>query len=251
MCGPNPLGWKRSSLGDPVHALRRLLILLLALAGTGLLVGGVAVAQEGPPPYPPGESEVACDRTETQPGDPPFCRARGFAPGSQVDVVARGPVQGGQAAGVLVPAGADGEVILAAAQGPEVILEATVTADGEGFASVEITVPEDARPGTYEVVFSGRAPDGSPHRATGAFQVPAAEAQPQPEPDGLVRTGAWLTRGLALVVVLIAGGGVLLGLTRRSAPQGSPGDRVPSRVPEPGKPHGPARTPSGVWSARH
>lgn len=175
------------------------------LAAAAMLLPAAATAQQ--PPYPPSEAEVACDQTATEPGDPPFCAARGFAPASQVTVTLTGPLTAGTAAGGAVVVATVALAAPVAVAAPAVVAETTVTADGEGIAQATVPVPAGTTPGTYRMTFAGSAPDGSAHEPSTTVEVlPAGE---------LTTTGAGVTRALVVVAVLVGVGALLVYAARR------------------------------------
>lgn len=192
--------------------------LLLAVPATA------ALGQQGPPPYPPGQSEIACDRTAGTPGSPPFCTAGGFAPGSDVSVSVRGPRGAGNTnlSTIRVAGATTGGLAAAQQPGASVIFSTVVQADAGGIASATIEIPDDARNGVYDVTFSGISPDGSPHQPATTIRVTAvaAGAGPvNPAPDAgsspLPRTGLALPRWGVAVVLLIGAGLALVYVGRR------------------------------------
>lgn len=189
--------------------------LLLAVPATA------ALGQQGPPPYPPGQSQVACDRTVGTPGSPPFCRAGGFAPGSDVSVSVQGPRGAGNTNLSTIDVAGATTGGLVAAQQPRagVIFSAVVQADAGGIAAATIQIPDDARNGVYDVTFSGISPDGSTHQATSTIRVTAAPAGAGRVTDAgtsrLPLTGLALFRWGVAVVLLIGAGLALVYVGRR------------------------------------
>lgn len=175
-------------------------------------------AQEGPPPYPPGRAQVACDQTAARPGDPPFCAAGGFAPGSEVMVTLAGPLSEGAAA-TRTAVLASIALPLVAQGGAPVVADEAITADAEGVARTTVPLPAGTRPGTYRLAFAGFAPDGTAHEVVTEIRVlPAAN---------LSATGAGVTRWLAVVAVLVIAGALLVFGTRQRDHSGraAAGDR--------------------------
>lgn len=208
--------------------------LLTALAAAMLalpVTAAVAQPDQTPPPYPPGEGDLDCDRTAGTTDDSPFCEGHGFAPGVHVTVTATpgGSCASGHTTG-------------------DPVFSTTTSSDAQGIAAASIDFPDNARPGRYLIQFVGPVPSGGeqtlcvnyqlrprhgpPGGSAGAAgqvsgDVPGQDVAPAPdagEPaevlgasqQRLAATGLDLTRGVVLVGLLIAAGLALLHLTRRS-----------------------------------
>lgn len=162
----------------------------LVLASGLTLASPAASAQTAP--YPPGAS-VTCPASTVEPGDTITCSAGGFAPGSEVQV----------------------EVL-----GAGWSATYTVTADADGVARVDIEIPSDAASGEMTITFTGRDAAGDFLRVAAAvLTVTAPDDAARPADlgasDDLARTGAPLTRGLAIAVAAILLGVIGVGVARR------------------------------------
>lgn len=179
-----------------VRTIRIVAVATVTMA-LALLIGGAASAA----PYPIGAS-VQCDATAVAPNATVTCSASGFAGGTEVDWTLTGERE-------------DGSVF---------VLDATVTADGGGTATVTFKVPSDAANGPATIEARGQDASGDFVRvAAGVFTVDdtlaaAPEAQQPPlTPDVTPRTGAEFTRGGALATLaIVVGAGLVLYARRRS-----------------------------------
>lgn len=156
-----------------------------ALAAVVLLLIVPVAASGQTDPYPPGTA-ATCPASTVQPGDTITCSVEGFAADSEVEV---------------------------AVQGVGWSRTYTVTADGDGVARVDITVPSDAAPGSMTVTFSGRDAAGDFLRVAVASLTVTGPGDAAG--GGLVATGAPIARGLAVGVAAILLGAVAVTLVRR------------------------------------
>lgn len=164
-------------------------VAVLALASGLTLAPPAANAQTAP--YPPGAS-VTCPTSTVEPGDTITCSAGGFSPGSEVQV----------------------EVL-----GAGWSATYTVIADADGVARVDIEIPSDAASGEMRITFTGRDAAGDFLRvAVAVLTVTAPDDAARADlgaRDDLARTGAPLTRGLAIAVASILLGVIGIGVAWR------------------------------------
>ncbi len=165
---------------------------------------------QGRPPfcdqYPPPPQNVACDRSKAPPGRPPFCRARGFAPHSAVQVVLRGPLGPSDAKPPQPPA-----------------RTFTTRSDDAGMAGFQ--APLDLALGSYELVFVTAEtvlPPVTFELVSGSVGEESAETAPESAQADSASdsTGFELTNGMVVALVGIALVGVMA--TRRRSRSGPP-----------------------------
>lgn len=142
--------------------------------------------------YPPGPFGVFVSDTTVFPGQTITITAGIFASGSTVtDTFFSQPVELG-----------------------------TATADADGIATLEGTIPLDATPGTHTITASGVAPDGSPLELSTTVTVLADDDGVEAPgaggtSGGLPRTGGESVPIARIGAALLAVGGGLLFITRR------------------------------------
>lgn len=142
--------------------------------------------------YPPGQFGVFVSDTTVVPGQTITISAGVFSPGSTVTFTFFSqPVTLGSA-----------------------------TADADGVATIEATIPLNATPGTHTITASGVAPDGSPLEVSTTVTVLAADdgvaaAGAGGIAGGLPRTGEEPLPLARIAAALLAVGGGLLFVTRR------------------------------------
>lgn len=187
--------------------LKRVTGLAIAVAGVvGIGLVGVA-GPAGAEQYPPADNGIAVVCTTPAAGETVGVTARTFTPGAQVSF----SIGAGSALG-------------------------TTTANGEGVAQLDVTIPGDAQPGDQTITASGQAPDGVlsvTARVTvadgcagapdeGAAPPAAAPSSDDSDGGGLPVTGSGLTMLLLqIALALAAAGGVFLALSRRRRAHGA------------------------------
>lgn len=161
---------------------RGVIVAVVVLLGL-VFTGGAALAQAA---YPPGAS-AQCDTSQVAPGGTITCEAGGFAAGTEVIV----------------------EVL-----GNGFSRTITVTADGEGVASVTVQIPPEANDGRTTITFEGQDAEGNFLRvAAASFTVQEA---PGPAEQPIPATGANASNGAILALgVIVLGGALVYGARRR------------------------------------
>lgn len=172
--------------------LKRIVVLGVALFG--LTATAPALAQQ----YPPKDHKVDVSNMSPCPAEPFTVTAQTFAPGSTVTVqlVSTGAVLG------------------------------TATADDQGKASVEVSIPDSPAAGESvrrDIAVVGHTADQEELNLTAAIEIRDCDSDGQPVPaaaapsgDDLPRTGADNTKTLFKAgLALAALGGLLLAMARR------------------------------------
>jgi LPXTG-motif cell wall-anchored protein len=135
--------------------------------------------------YPPGPAGIQLSRTSVPPGGSLVVTAEGFCPHVVVNVDIHS---------------ADAHL-------------ATVHSDSAGDISVQVTVPDNIKPGSHEIVAKGQGPDGLlvlEAQLTVTSTAPVAAVSPRAAPTSLPMTGADIGAMAAVGALLIIGGSALL-----------------------------------------
>jgi LPXTG-motif cell wall-anchored protein len=164
--------------------MKRAMALALVLVG---LMAAPAAAQQ----YPPDTNIITVSVTCPTPGEALTVSAQTFAPGAEVTVSLESTVLG------------------------------TTTANGDGVATLEVTIPADATPGAHTITAVGLSPAGAEVGATldlnAAITVCGPEGAAPGEAAGpLPRTGDDTSIPLAKIgLALAALGGILTALAAK------------------------------------
>lgn len=186
-----------------------------------------------PPQYPPGQCQLQLSRNTVAAGQSLTVSGSGYDPGSGVHLqLFRG--QSGQALGAapaLAAIGLQPERSLAwadrvlgtqlaqAATGRSL---ATVSANGQGQFSTDVTIPGDVTPGRYTITATGYR-NGAPYELAADLMVTAAGTGAARGGGGnLPRTGAFIAGLAALGAALTGAGTVAVVAARRRRTAGAP-----------------------------